>query len=54
MAHYDQIPIESIDAAILNIKIDNVSMVILKFILQFLDLSNRQNVLNRIDQGSNP
>nr|WP_235667671.1 hypothetical protein [Candidatus Hamiltonella defensa] len=53
MAHCDQIPIKSIDNAILNIKIDRVSMVILKFILQFLDPNNRQNVLNRIYQGLN-
>ncbi|WP_174889536.1 carboxy-S-adenosyl-L-methionine synthase CmoA [Candidatus Williamhamiltonella defendens] len=54
MAHCDQIPIEIIEDDILNIKIDNASMVILNFTLQFLDPGHRQNVLNRIYQGLNP
>lgn len=47
-------PVEIIEGDILDIDINNASMVVLNFTLQFLAPDNRQRLLNRIYQGLNP
>ncbi|MEH2920803.1 carboxy-S-adenosyl-L-methionine synthase CmoA [Samsonia erythrinae] len=47
-------PVEVVEADILNIEIDNASMVVLNFTLQFLAPSQRQKLIERIYQGLNP
>ncbi|WP_409307559.1 carboxy-S-adenosyl-L-methionine synthase CmoA [Pectobacterium sp. B1J-3] len=47
-------PVDIIESDILNIEIENASMVVLNFTLQFLEPDNRQLLLNRIYQGLNP
>ncbi|EST58712.1 carboxy-S-adenosyl-L-methionine synthase CmoA [Proteus hauseri] len=47
-------PVEIIEGDILNIEINNASMVVLNFTLQFLAPNDRQILLNRIYQGLNP
>ncbi|QHP54534.1 carboxy-S-adenosyl-L-methionine synthase CmoA [Pectobacterium carotovorum subsp. carotovorum] len=47
-------PVEIIEADILNIDIENASMVVLNFTLQFLEPSQRQVLIKRIYQGLNP
>lgn len=54
MAFSDQVSIEIIEDDILNVPIENASMVMLNFTLQFLDPAHRQPLLNRIYQGLNP
>lgn len=52
--HKSNIQIEIIEGDILDIKIQNASMVILNFTLQFIDPTIRQELINRIYQGLNP
>ncbi|AKH65374.1 MULTISPECIES: carboxy-S-adenosyl-L-methionine synthase CmoA [Photorhabdus] len=47
-------PVDVIEADILDIDIQNASMVVLNFTLQFLDPQDRQGLLNRIYQGLRP
>ncbi|MGP1931088.1 MAG: carboxy-S-adenosyl-L-methionine synthase CmoA [Arsenophonus sp.] len=47
-------PVEIIEGDILDISIENASMVILNFTLQFIDRANRQQLINRIYKGLNP
>ena len=47
-------PVEIIKDDILNIDIQNASMVVLNFTLQFIDPAVRQKLINRIYQGLNP
>lgn len=47
-------PVEVICDDICNIEMQNASMVVLNFTLQFLTPENRQQVLNRIYQALNP
>ncbi|MCV9880327.1 carboxy-S-adenosyl-L-methionine synthase CmoA [Brenneria izbisi] len=47
-------PVDIIESDILDIEIENASMVVLNFTLQFLETANRQLLLNRIYQGLNP
>ncbi|MCK9782102.1 MULTISPECIES: carboxy-S-adenosyl-L-methionine synthase CmoA [Enterobacterales] len=47
-------PVEIIEGDILDIEINNASMVVLNFTLQFLAPNDRQILLNRIYQGLNP
>jgi len=47
-------PVEVIEADIRAIKIENASMVVLNFTLQFLDPEERQQLLNTIYQGLKP
>ncbi len=53
-AFRSQTPVEVIEADILNIDIQNASMVVLNFTLQFLNPQDRQGLLNRIYQGLRP
>ncbi|CAD6509044.1 carboxy-S-adenosyl-L-methionine synthase CmoA [Candidatus Profftia tarda] len=48
------IPVEIIEACIQNISIENASMVVLNFTLQFLTPIDRQSLLNKIYQGLLP
>ncbi|MDR0807507.1 MAG: carboxy-S-adenosyl-L-methionine synthase CmoA [Enterobacteriaceae bacterium] len=47
-------PVEVIEADIRHINIENASMVVLNFTLQFLDPDDRQRLLNKIYQGLLP
>ena len=47
-------PVEVSQADILDVAIENASLVVLNFTLQFLAPSQRQQLLNRIFQGLNP
>ena len=47
-------PVEIIEDDILNINIQNASMVVLNFTLQFIAPTVRQQLINRIYQGLNP
>lgn len=47
-------PVDIIEGDILDIEINNASMVVLNFTLQFLAPNDRQILLNRIYQGLNP
>ncbi|WP_109397702.1 carboxy-S-adenosyl-L-methionine synthase CmoA [Proteus faecis] len=47
-------PVDIIEGDILDIEINNASMVVLNFTLQFLAPNDRQLLLNRIYQGLNP
>lgn len=47
-------PVEIIKGDILDINIQNASMVVLNFTLQFIALNVRQQLINRIYQGLNP
>ncbi|MGP1959308.1 MAG: carboxy-S-adenosyl-L-methionine synthase CmoA [Arsenophonus sp. NC-TX2-MAG3] len=47
-------PVEIIKGDILDIKIQNASMVVLNFTLQFIPPTVRQKLINRIYQGLNP
>ncbi|KHS45515.1 carboxy-S-adenosyl-L-methionine synthase CmoA [Hafnia paralvei] len=49
-----QTPVEVIEADIQNIAIENASMVVLNFTLQFLAPEERQSLLNKIYQGLLP
>lgn len=53
-AYQSQVPVEILCADIRNIEIDNASMVILNFTLQFLPPEDRQQLLEKIYQGLNP
>lgn len=46
-------PVDVIEANIQDIPIDNASMVVLNFTLQFIDKSERQALINKIAQGIN-
>ena len=46
-------PVDVIEANIQDISIDNASMVVLNFTLQFIDKSERQALINKIAQGIN-
>ncbi|MFC3395794.1 carboxy-S-adenosyl-L-methionine synthase CmoA [Brenneria rubrifaciens] len=47
-------PVTIVESDIQDIEIENASMVVLNFTLQFLEPANRQLLLNRIYQGLNP
>ncbi len=47
-------PVDVIEGDIRDIAIENASMVVLNFTLQFLDFSQRQALLDKIYQGLNP
>lgn len=47
-------PVEIIEGDILDVNINNASMVVLNFTLQFLEPHHRQQLLNKIYQGLNP
>jgi tRNA (cmo5U34)-methyltransferase len=47
-------PVEIIEGNILDITIQNASMVVLNFTLQFIDKSDRQALINKIAQGIKP
>ncbi|EOI3410732.1 carboxy-S-adenosyl-L-methionine synthase CmoA [Cronobacter dublinensis] len=49
-----QTPVEVIEDDIRNITIENASMVVLNFTLQFLNPDDRQLLLNKIYEGLNP
>ncbi|EJQ2005769.1 carboxy-S-adenosyl-L-methionine synthase CmoA [Cronobacter sakazakii] len=49
-----QTPVEVIEDDIRNVTIENASMVVLNFTLQFLNPDDRQLLLNKIFQGLNP
>ncbi|WP_439287177.1 carboxy-S-adenosyl-L-methionine synthase CmoA [Lonepinella sp. BR2357] len=53
-AYHSEIPVEILCDDIRNIKIENASMVILNFTLQFLPPEDRQTLLEKIYQGLNP
>lgn len=53
-AYKAQTPVDIIEGDILDIEINNASMVVLNFTLQFLAPDNRQKLLNKIYQGLNP
>ena len=46
-------PVEVIEANIQDIKVDNASMVVLNFTLQFIDKAERQALINNIASGIN-
>ena len=47
-------PVEVVEANIQDITIENASMVVLNFTLQFIEKSQRQALLNKIAEGINP
>ncbi|RLM23063.1 carboxy-S-adenosyl-L-methionine synthase CmoA [Brenneria alni] len=47
-------PVDILEADILNIEIENASMVVLNFTLQFLEAANRQLLIDRIYRGLKP
>lgn len=47
-------PVEVIEANIQNVNIENASMVVLNFTLQFIEKAERQSLLNKIASGINP
>lgn len=47
-------PVEIIEGNIQDIAIENASMVVLNFTLQFIDKSDRQALINKIAQGIKP
>ncbi|TCW00039.1 tRNA (cmo5U34)-methyltransferase [Biostraticola tofi] len=47
-------PVDVIEADIRDIPIENASMIVLNFTLQFLEPADRQQLLNRVYQGLNP
>mgnify|MGYP001024994101 FL=1 len=47
-------PVEIIEDNILNVDIENASMVVLNFTLQFIPAEQRQLLLNKIAKGLNP
>ncbi|WP_439242261.1 carboxy-S-adenosyl-L-methionine synthase CmoA [Lonepinella sp. BR2474] len=53
-AYHSEIPVEIFCDDIRNISIENASMVILNFTLQFLPPEDRQTLLEKIYQGLNP
>lgn len=53
-AFKSQTPVEVIEGDILHITIENASMVVLNFTLQFLEPDDRQLLLNNIWQGLKP
>jgi len=53
-AYHGEIPVEILCDDIRNIRIENASMVILNFTLQFLPPEDRQAVLEKIYRGLNP
>lgn len=53
-AYHSEIPVEILCDDIRNIRIENASMVILNFTLQFLPPEDRQAVLEKIYRGLNP
>ncbi|MDG2954574.1 carboxy-S-adenosyl-L-methionine synthase CmoA [Bisgaard Taxon 10/6] len=53
-AYHSEIPVEILCDDIRNIRIENASMVILNFTLQFLPPEDRQAVLENIYRGLNP
>lgn len=46
-------PIDVVEANIQDIKVENASMVVLNFTLQFIDKSQRQDLIDNIAQGMN-
>ena len=46
-------PVDIIEANIQDIPIQNASMVVLNFTLQFIDKSERQSLINKVAQGIN-
>lgn len=52
-AYKAETPVEVIEGDIRNIKLQNASMVVLNFTLQFLNPEDRQTLLNKIYQGLN-
>ncbi|WFW11478.1 carboxy-S-adenosyl-L-methionine synthase CmoA [Citrobacter freundii] len=53
-AYKAPIPVEVVEGDIRNITIENASMVVLNFTLQFLEPAERQALLDKIYQGLNP
>lgn len=53
-AYRSDTPVEVIEADIRNITIENASMVVLNFTLQFLSPEDRQSLLEKIFQGLRP
>ncbi|WP_193016533.1 MULTISPECIES: carboxy-S-adenosyl-L-methionine synthase CmoA [Gammaproteobacteria] len=53
-AYKAETPVDIIEGDILDIEINNASMVVLNFTLQFLEPHDRQTLLNKIYQGLNP
>ncbi|MGP4123421.1 MAG: carboxy-S-adenosyl-L-methionine synthase CmoA [Sodalis sp. (in: enterobacteria)] len=53
-AFHAKTPIEIIQGDIRTVQIENASLVVLNFTLQFLATEQRQTLLNRIYQGLNP
>ncbi len=53
-AYKAETPVEVIEGDIRDIHIENASMVVLNFTLQFLNPDDRQLLLNKIYQGLNP
>lgn len=53
-AYHSEVPVEILCDDIRNIKIENASMVILNFTLQFLPPQDRTTLLQNIYQGLNP
>ena len=47
-------PVEIIEGNIQDIAIENASMVVLNFTLQFIEKSQRQNLINKIAKGISP
>ncbi|MBU9834041.1 carboxy-S-adenosyl-L-methionine synthase CmoA [Rahnella perminowiae] len=47
-------PVSVIESDILDIGLENASMVVLNFTLQFLEPANRQRLLNQVYQGMRP
>lgn len=47
-------PVELLNDNIENVIIDNASMVVLNYTLQFIDVENREKILSRIYKGLNP
>ncbi|WP_235786920.1 carboxy-S-adenosyl-L-methionine synthase CmoA [Yersinia nurmii] len=47
-------PVEVVEADILDVKLENASMVVLNFTLQFLEPANRQQLLNQVYAGLRP
>jgi tRNA (cmo5U34)-methyltransferase len=47
-------PVEIIEDNILNVKIENASMVVLNFTMQFIEPEQRQALITKIAQGLNP
>ena len=47
-------PVDVIESDILDIRLENASMVVLNFTLQFLEPADRQRLLNQVYQGLRP